>query len=162
GPSRTSLLFFAVIVVLVVREQVATTRARRAGGEPMGKSGVASLGRPADLAWAAAGLGAVIGIGGVLSGPSADQPAGPPAAVAGARWTVSGFARTARHTCRPLVCPARDTSSRIRSGHRRRVASTAIAAYAALSGSSATTRTRPIPSLLTVTPTCPTRRRVSR
>ncbi|MEU4218829.1 hypothetical protein [Actinoplanes sp. NPDC026623] len=73
GANRTSLLFFAVIVALVAREQVATTRARRAGAGPAatGGRGRASLGQRADLAWAAAGIVAVVGIGGWLSAGTA-------------------------------------------------------------------------------------------
>ncbi|GAA0411759.1 hypothetical protein GCM10009530_75350 [Microbispora corallina] len=75
GATRTSVLFFAVIVVLVGREQVATTRARRAGAhsDTGGKSGRASLGRPSDLMWAAVGIVAVVGIGSWLSAGTPDQ-----------------------------------------------------------------------------------------
>ncbi|MGW0193954.1 COG4705 family protein [Nonomuraea sp. NPDC003201] len=75
GATRTSLLFFAVIVVLVAREQVAATRARRAGSHAEGKPGRASLGRPADLVWATAGIVAVVGIGGWMSAGTGGQPA---------------------------------------------------------------------------------------
>ncbi|MEU0569782.1 hypothetical protein ABZ297_30995 [Nonomuraea sp. NPDC005983] len=81
GATRTSVLFFAVIVALVVREQVAAARARHAGTHAGGKSGRASLGRPADLVWAAAGIVAVVGIGGWMSAGAAGRPAGSPAAV---------------------------------------------------------------------------------
>ncbi|MFI6599293.1 hypothetical protein ACIBHX_23830 [Nonomuraea sp. NPDC050536] len=76
GATRTSVLFFAVIVVLVAREQVAATMARRTGAHAGRKSGGASLGRPADLMWAAAGVVAVVGIGGWMSAGAADQPPG--------------------------------------------------------------------------------------
>ncbi|MET7339443.1 hypothetical protein [Nonomuraea sp. NPDC005650] len=81
GATRTSMLFFAVIVALVAREQVAASRARRAGSHAEGKSARASLGRPADLVWAAAGIVVVVGIGGWMSAGTAGQPAGPTAAV---------------------------------------------------------------------------------
>jgi hypothetical protein len=93
GATKTSLLFFGVIVVLVAREQVATTRARRAGTDAADKAGGASLGRPRDLMWAAAGVVAVIGIGSWLSASAADPapstgvvagPAGSPGAAPGA------------------------------------------------------------------------------
>jgi uncharacterized membrane-anchored protein len=99
GATRTSVLFFAVIVVLVSREQVATTRARRAGADA-DKSGGASLGQPRDLAWAAAGIAAVVGIGSWLSAAAADQTPGPTAVVAGPA-TSSGTA--ARRTNAPQV-----------------------------------------------------------
>ncbi|MFF0330619.1 hypothetical protein ACFYTU_58645 [Nonomuraea angiospora] len=81
GATRTSVLFFAVIVVLVAREQVVAGRARRAGSHAEGKSGRASLGRPADLVWAAAGIVVVVGVGSGMSAGAAGQPAGAPAAV---------------------------------------------------------------------------------
>ncbi len=60
GPSITSLLFFAVIVVLVAREQILANRHGVAvkGDGPIG-------GRRADFAWAAAGavLIAAVGVG---------------------------------------------------------------------------------------------------
>lgn len=84
GATRTSVLFFAVIVALVAREQVATTRARRAhSADTGGKSGRASLGRPSDLAWAAAGIAAVVGIGGWLSAGAAGQNPGSMVAATG-------------------------------------------------------------------------------
>ena len=105
GATRTSLLFFVVIVALVTREQVVTARTQEAD-----KSGGPSLGRRADLAWAAAGLLAVVGAGAVLSpaaaspatatsapgGSAAPAPGGAAQAgrpLAGARWRHSG-ART--------------------------------------------------------------------
>jgi hypothetical protein len=70
GASRTSLLFFAVIVALVAREQVV---AMRTG---IGDKGSApTLGRRADLAWAAAGLLVVAGVGAALSPASASPSA---------------------------------------------------------------------------------------
>ncbi|MBE3010399.1 hypothetical protein IL992_14515 [Microbispora sp. NEAU-D428] len=108
GATRTSVLFFAVIVVLVGREQVATTRARRAGAHSAdigGKSGRASLGRPSDLMWAAAGIAAVVGIGSWLSAGAAGQTpgskvaatgsAGSPGAAAG-NSTAAGAAKARR------------------------------------------------------------------
>ncbi len=80
GATRTSMLFFAVIVVLVAREQVAATRALRAGSHAEGKSGRASLGRPADLVWAVAGIVVAVGVGSWMSAGAAGQPAGSPAA----------------------------------------------------------------------------------
>jgi uncharacterized membrane-anchored protein len=62
GATRTSLLFLAVIVALVAREQVVASRA----GD-VDKAGAPSLGRRADLAWAAAGLVLVAGMAAVLS-----------------------------------------------------------------------------------------------
>jgi hypothetical protein len=62
GPSKTSLLFFAVILVLVTREQVVASRHGVAvkGDGPLG-------GRQRDYLWAAAGVAAVAGVGLVLS-----------------------------------------------------------------------------------------------
>jgi uncharacterized membrane-anchored protein len=62
GPSKTSLLFFAVILVLVTREQVLANRHGVAikGDGPFG-------GRQRDYLWAAAGVAAVAGVGLVLS-----------------------------------------------------------------------------------------------
>jgi uncharacterized membrane-anchored protein len=86
GPSTTSLLFFAVILVLVAREQILANRYGVAakGGGPVG-------GRRADFAWAAAGVVVIAAVGVSLSslhtGPSstgtvtvADQPAEGPGA----------------------------------------------------------------------------------
>jgi uncharacterized membrane-anchored protein len=94
GPSTTSLLFFAVILVLVAREQILANRHGVAvkGDGPVG-------GRRADLAWAAAGAIVIasvgVGLTNLHSSPSstdtvavAEQPgstatgAGPAAAVA--------------------------------------------------------------------------------
>jgi uncharacterized membrane-anchored protein len=62
GASTTSLLFFAVILILVAREQVLANRYGVAvkGGEPVG-------GRSRDYAWAAAGVIVVAVAGSVLS-----------------------------------------------------------------------------------------------
>ncbi|MFV0459312.1 MAG: hypothetical protein ACK5MT_11160 [Actinomycetales bacterium] len=62
GAVRTSLLFFAVILVLVVREQLV---ANRVGARD--KVGGPSLGNRRDLAWAAAGAATVILVGGWMS-----------------------------------------------------------------------------------------------
>jgi uncharacterized membrane-anchored protein len=71
GATGTSLLFFAVIVALVAREQVVAARSGI-----VAKGSAPSLGRRADLAWAAAGLLAVVGIGAALSPASASLTAG--------------------------------------------------------------------------------------
>lgn len=65
GASRTSLLFFAVILVLVAREQVLVTRhgVVAKGSRPAG-------GNRNDLAWAAAGILVVAGVGWGLSASS--------------------------------------------------------------------------------------------
>jgi uncharacterized membrane-anchored protein len=62
GASTTSLLFFAVILILVAREQVLANRYGVAvkGGEPIG-------GRNRDYAWAAAGIVVVAAAGFALS-----------------------------------------------------------------------------------------------
>ena len=101
GATRTSVLFFAVIVVLAAREQVVATRAHRTGAHAGGKSGRASLGRPADLVWAAAGIAAVVGIGGWMSAGAADQPLGSTVAAdspgAAAKDGTAAKAPQARH-----------------------------------------------------------------
>jgi uncharacterized membrane-anchored protein len=68
GASLTSLLFFAVIVILVAREQVLTNRHGMAvkGGRPIG-------GRRRDYAWAGAGVTAVAVAGWALSGLHTDS-----------------------------------------------------------------------------------------
>jgi uncharacterized membrane-anchored protein len=73
GASRTSLLFFAVILALVAREQILVTRHGVAakGTEPAG-------GSRHDFAWAAAGVIAVAAIGSGLSASTATS--GTPAA----------------------------------------------------------------------------------
>jgi uncharacterized membrane-anchored protein len=70
GASLTSLLFFAVIVVLVAREQLLTTRHGVAakGDGPIG-------GHRRDYAWAAVGAGAVVALGLGLSSLHAPQTA---------------------------------------------------------------------------------------
>ena len=88
GATRTSLLFFAVIVALVIREQIAGDRARQAGEATSGRGasgkGAPTLGGRADLAWAGAGLVAVVVGGLVLSSANAKSAAAvPPASAAG-------------------------------------------------------------------------------
>ena len=73
GATRTSLVFFGVIVALVIREQLAGGRARQSGHETSGK-GAPTLGGRADLAWAGAGLVAVVA-GGLLLSTTAVTPA---------------------------------------------------------------------------------------
>jgi len=73
GASRTSLLFFAVILVLVAREQILVTRhgVVAKGTRPSG-------GNRHDFAWAAAGVLTVAVAGGLLS--AANTGSGTPAA----------------------------------------------------------------------------------
>jgi uncharacterized membrane-anchored protein len=71
GASTTSLLFFAVILVLVAREQMLANRHGVAakGDGPVG-------GRRRDYAWAAGGVVAVAAVGLVLSSSHSAPPAG--------------------------------------------------------------------------------------
>ncbi|BFU45698.1 hypothetical protein KRMM14A1004_39350 [Krasilnikovia sp. MM14-A1004] len=85
GANRTSFLFFAIIVALVAREQVVSSRARRAGADPVAGKGRPGLGRRSDLVWAAAGMAAVVGFASWLS---IGVPEGTPAAAS----TVAGTA----------------------------------------------------------------------
>ena len=70
GASLTSLLFFAVIIILVAREQVLAIRHGVAvkGNGPIG-------GRRRDYAWAGGGIAAVAVVGWALSGMQADPGA---------------------------------------------------------------------------------------
>jgi uncharacterized membrane-anchored protein len=80
GASTTSLLFFAVILVLVAREQVLANRHGVAakGDGPVG-------GRRRDYAWGAAGVVAVAAVGLVLSSLHSTPSAGNSSDVAGPR-----------------------------------------------------------------------------
>jgi uncharacterized membrane-anchored protein len=83
GASTTSLLFFAVIIVLVAREQVLANRYGVAakGYGPLG-------GRRRDYAWAAAGIAAIALVGlGLSSGRS--TPAAEDTAIVGGQSTVT-------------------------------------------------------------------------
>lgn len=114
GATRTSLLFFVVIVALVTREQVVAARTQGAD-----KSDGPSLGRRADLAWAAAGLLAVVGVGAVLS-PAAASPAtaasapggsAAPAPVGGAQAGAPSSAPSSGTAVHGPVSPLGDLSS---------------------------------------------------
>ena len=92
GASATSLLFLAVIVVLVAREQVLVNRhgIRSKGDAP-------AVSPRRDYAWAAIGAGAVIGVAALLAPPLAA-----PAADASPATPGSSAAASA---------PAKDTTS---------------------------------------------------
>jgi uncharacterized membrane-anchored protein len=106
GPSTTSLLFFAVILVLVAREQILANRHGVAakGDGPLG-------GRRADFAWAAAGaivIAAVgIGLSSLHTSPDgtdtvtvADQPAEQPGGTATGAGPTTPVARQPHPTTR--------------------------------------------------------------
>ena len=110
GATLTSLVFICVIVALVAREQVVASRS----GAVAGKDGGPTLGRRADLVWAAAGLLAVGGAAAILS------PAGTPAApavpvpapsVAAAPSNGSAPAPASTRVVRGPVSPLGDLSS---------------------------------------------------
>jgi uncharacterized membrane-anchored protein len=84
GASTTSLLFFAVIVVLVVREQVLVTRC---GVSEKGAGPAA--GRLRDRLWAACGVTAVVAAGAFLSPAASAQDTSTAAAPASALPTAT-------------------------------------------------------------------------
>jgi uncharacterized membrane-anchored protein len=85
GASTTSLLFFAVIIVLVAREQVLANRYGVAakGDGPIG-------GHRRDYAWAAAGVLAIALVGWGLSSTRSTQAAGDSATTAGQGVVTAG------------------------------------------------------------------------
>ena len=97
GASLTSLLFFAVIIILVAREQVLANRHGVAvkGNGPIG-------GRRRDYAWAGGGIAAVAMVGWALSGlqadpGAADQSAGTTVQAASGNGTSNGAAARRPH-----------------------------------------------------------------
>jgi uncharacterized membrane-anchored protein len=96
GASRTSLLFFAVILVLVAREQILVTRHGVAA-----KGTEAAGGSRHDFAWAAAGVIAVAAIGSGLS--ASTTTAGTPAATTRVQAATGIQAGAAPKKARPTT-----------------------------------------------------------
>ena len=99
GASTTSLLFFAVIIVLVAREQVLANRHGVAakGDGPLG-------GRRRDYAWAVAGIVAVAAVGGGLSSLHSTTTVADSATVAGqSDATTSGTVNSAAQQPHPTT-----------------------------------------------------------
>jgi uncharacterized membrane-anchored protein len=96
GASRTSLLFFAVILVLVAREQILVTRHGVAA-----KGTEAAGGSRHDFAWAAAGVIAVAAIGSGLS--ASTTTAGTPAATTTVQAATGIQAGAAPKKARPTT-----------------------------------------------------------
>jgi uncharacterized membrane-anchored protein len=102
GASLTSLLFFAVIIILVAREQLLANRHGVAakGAGPAG-------GRRRDYAWAGGGIAAVAVAGFALSGLHADpsttdQSTGTTVQAASGAGTATGTAARQPHPITPL------------------------------------------------------------
>ncbi|MFG1609794.1 hypothetical protein [Actinoplanes sp. NPDC049265] len=95
GASTTSLLFFAVILVLVGREQALANRHGVAvkGGEPIG-------GRTRDYAWAVAGIVAVAVAGWALQTGQSSNPETPDVAAGGGTSSAGATAEQPRPTTR--------------------------------------------------------------
>lgn len=95
GASRTSLLFFAVIILLVVREQALVNRHGVAAKDdgPLG-------GRRRDYAWAGLGVAAVVIVGlglGGLQAPQADAGDSTTTATESGGGAVPGYASQQAH-----------------------------------------------------------------
>jgi uncharacterized membrane-anchored protein len=95
GASATSVLFFAVIIVLVVREQLMVNRHGLTvkGGEPAG-------GYRADYVWAAVGVAVVAAVGGGLSTMRSPQTDGGTTATVVAQGTTAAGGRQVHPTTR--------------------------------------------------------------